>query len=122
MAKITYAQAKELVVHEAVSVGMEDLMRGRITPQGNMPLYWCNGIVFSFSSMPMNEQMTKEYMEGRIHWMEAHYAVMDRYAPIVELRDEQYGAAQKIRVIDTSKFSSLHADFVKWLKDNKKVR
>lgn len=119
MVKINYSPAKELIVHEAVSLTMDDLMRERITPQGNMPLYWCGGIVFSFSSMPMTEELAKEYLQGRIHWMEAHYSEMANYTPIVELKDEQYGAAQKIRVIDTSKFSSLHNDFVKWLKEKK---
>ncbi|MDE1865257.1 MAG: hypothetical protein KGH94_01295 [Candidatus Micrarchaeota archaeon] len=119
MVKVNYSPIKELVVHEAVQLDMEDLMRERITPQGTMPLYWCNGIVFSFSSIPMTNQMSKEYLEGKIHWAEAHYSIMKSYTPIVELRDEQYGAPQRIRVIDTSKFSVLHAEFVKWLKEKK---
>jgi hypothetical protein len=44
---------------------------------------------------------------------------MKNYIPIVELRDEQYGGPQRIRVIDTSKFSALHGEFVKWLKGRK---
>jgi hypothetical protein len=119
MVKVTYAPIKELIVHEAVELTMEDLMRERITPSGNMPLYWNNGVVFSFSSIPMTNMMTKEYLEGKIHWAEAHYTLMKNYAPIAELRDEHYGATQKIRVIDTSKFSVLHNEFVKWLKDKK---
>jgi hypothetical protein len=120
MVKIKYEPASELIVHEVVRLEMDDLMRGRITPQGNMPLYWCNGIVFSFSSLPMSEELTKEYLQGKIHWMEAHYSEMSKYAPIVELKDEQYGAgSQKIRVLDTSKFSGIHAEFIKWLKTKK---
>jgi hypothetical protein len=120
LVKINYNPIKELVIHEAVELTMDDLMRERITPQGNMPLYWCNGIVFSFSSMPMSDEMVKDYMEGKIHWMEAHYTKMDNHQPVVELRDEQYGGAQKIRVIDTTAFSTLHKDFVEWLKTRKK--
>lgn len=119
MVKVNYSPIKELVVHEAVELDMEDLMRERITPQGSMPLYWCAGIVFSFSSIPMTNTMSKEYLEGKVHWAEAHYATMKTYAPIVELRDEQYGGPQRIRVIDTSKFSTLHTEFVKWLKTKK---
>lgn len=120
MTKINYLPAKELIVHEAVELSMDDLMRERITPAGNMPLYWCNGIVFSFSSLPMSEELTREYLQGKIHWMEAHYTRMKAYTPILELKDEQYGAgSQKIRVIDTSKFSSLHSEFVEWLKTRK---
>jgi hypothetical protein len=120
MVKIKYQPANELIVHEVVQLEMDDLMRGRITPQGSMPLYWCNGIIFSFSSLPMSEEITKEYLQGRIHWMEAHYAEMKDYTAIVELKDEQYGGTpQKIRVLDTSKFSGIHTEFVKWLKSKK---
>jgi hypothetical protein len=123
MVKINFSPIKELVVHEAVELSMDDLMRERITPQGNLPLYWCSGIVFSFSSMPMTDQMVKEYIEGKIHWMEAHYSEMKRHTPVVELRDEQYGpSSQKIRVIDTSGFSSIHRDFVEWIKTTRKVK
>jgi hypothetical protein len=119
MVKITYSPIKELVVHEAVQLDLEDLMRERITPSGNMPLYWCGGILFSFSSLPMTNAMSKEYLDGRIHWAEAHYTAMKSYIPIVELKDEHYGATQKIRVIDTSKFSALHGEFIRWLKEKR---
>jgi hypothetical protein len=115
MAKITYAPIKELVVHDAVNIDYEDLLRERITPAGNMPLYWCSGILFSFNSMPLTEEIVKDYLGGTIHWLEVHYSPMKDYQPIVELKDEQYNATMKIRVIDTSR-SGLHAEFIKWLK------
>lgn len=115
MVKISFAQLKELVVHECVYVENDDLLRERITPAGNMPLYWCGGILFSFSSMPWTRDIVKEYLEGKIHWVEVHYTKMDKYKPIVQLFDDNYKAEMKIRVIDTSK-STLHNDFVKWLK------
>ncbi len=118
MVKISYSPIKELVVHEVVSVERDDLLRGRITPAGNMPLYWCDGILFSFNSMPMTRDLVKEYLEGTIHWMEVHYTHMKNYEPIVVLNDEQYKAAMYIRVLDTSK-SGLHTEFVKWLKSRK---
>lgn len=115
MVKITYSPIKEVVVHEAVSVDFEDLMRSRVTPAGNMPLYWCDGILFSFNSMPMTKDIVREYVQGTIHWMEVHYCKMDSYEQVVSLTDEQYKATMHIRVLDTSK-STLHKDFVKWLK------
>ncbi len=118
MTNVTFAPIKELVVHEAVRVDRDDLLRERITPAGNMPLCWCNGLMFSFSSMPLTKEIVKQYLEGKIHWMEVHYCDMKDYEPIVQLNDEQYNATMKIRVIDTSK-SALHAEFVKWLKTKK---
>jgi hypothetical protein len=119
MVKISFAPIKELVVHEAVNVPYDDLLRERVMPQGTIPLCWCNGILFSFTSMPMSKDVTKDYMNGIIHWMEVHYSEMKTYKPIVELNDEEYKATMKIRVIDTSK-SELHTEFIKWLKSSGK--
>ena len=118
MVKVTYSPVKELVVHEAVRVGYEDLLMERITPAGNMPLYWCNGLLFSFSSVPMTKDIVKEYLNGIIHWMEIHYTEMRNYKPVLELNDENYKAMMKIKVIDTTK-SALHDDVTKWLKNKK---
>lgn len=118
MVKITYSPIKELVVHEVVKVDWDDLLRGRITPAGNMPLYWCDGIAFSFNSMPMSRELVKDYLEGKIHWMEIHYCEMKKYEPVVQLDDDEYKATMRIRVIDTSR-SSLHNDLIYWLKNKK---
>ena len=45
--------------------------------------------------------------------MEVHYAKMEKYSQIIELNEDQTNL--KIRVMDTSE-SSLHKDFIKWLK------
>lgn len=114
MVKVSFSPIQELVVHEVVAMDYDDLLRERITPAGNMPLYWCNGVVFSFSSLPMTRDVIKDYLQGKIHWMELHYSSMPKFEPIVELNDEQFKATLKIRVIDTSK-SVLHSDIIKWL-------
>ncbi len=120
MAKITYSPAEELVIHEIVEVTKDDLLRERVTPQGTMPLYWVNGFLFSFSSLPMTDEVTKDYLKGRLHWLELHYAKMDKYMPMLTLDEEEYKQKLNIRVIDTS-FSHIHQELAKWLKNyNKK--
>lgn len=115
MVRITYAPIEELVVHEAVEVQKDDLLRERITPAGNMPLYWCNGILFSFSSIPMTEEIVRDYLRGKVHWLEIHFAKEAKYTPILTLNDEEYKATMNVRVIDTSR-SGLHTELTKWLK------
>ncbi len=116
MVKISFAPIKEIVVHEHIMVMLDDLLRSRITPAGAVPLYWCNGVLFTFSSLPWTRDVIKDYLEGKIHWMEVQYTRMDKYKPIMELKDENFGPrAQSIRVIDTSA-SNLHLEFTKWLK------
>ncbi len=120
MARITYSPAEELVIHEIVEVTKDDLLRERVTPQGTMPLYWVNGFLFSFSSLPMTDEVTKDYLKGKLHWLELHYAKMDKYMPMLTLDEEEYKQKLNIRVIDTS-FSNIHQELSKWLKNyNKK--
>ena len=121
MVKISFSPIQEVIVHEIIDIDFEDLLRERITPAGNMPLYWCDGILFSFSSMPMTRDVVKDYLDGKVHWLEVHYTPMNNYSPVLELNDEQYKALLKIRVIDTSK-SSLHKDFIKCLKANQQIK
>ncbi|MGI0134614.1 MAG: hypothetical protein ACREBW_06630 [Candidatus Micrarchaeaceae archaeon] len=119
MIDVSYAPVKKVIIHEIVRIEDEDLLRSRVTPAGNMPLYWCDGVLFTFSSVPMSKEVMKDYLDGTLHWMEMHYTEMKVYQPILELHDEQYRGTQKIRVIDTSK-SSIHKDVVSWLKNRKK--
>lgn len=120
MVKITFSPLQEIVVHEVVEITRDDLLRERITPAGNMPLYWCDSMLFSFSSLPMTRDVVREYLDGRIHWAELHYSKMDKYIPVLELSDEHYSSSSlKIRVIDTSN-SNLHRELIKWLKAQKK--
>ncbi len=118
MPKISFSPIEELVIHEYVSIELDDLLRERVTPAGSVPLYWCDGLLFSFSSLPWTKDTIKDYMTGKIHWAETHYTVMEKYKPVLELKDENYQAQVKVRVIDTSR-SALHKEFVKWIKARK---
>lgn len=121
--EVSYAPVRKVIIHEVVKIEDEDLLRSRITPAGNMPLYWCDGILFTFSSVPMSKQVMKDYLDGTLHWMEVHFTEMKSYQPILELHDAQYGGGgpQKIRVLDTSK-SAIHKDVVAFLKENNKKK
>ncbi|MEM0201089.1 MAG: hypothetical protein QXD23_01665 [Candidatus Micrarchaeaceae archaeon] len=118
MVKITFSPVNELVIHETIQIEKDDLLRERVTPAGTMPLYWCNGVLFSFSSLPMTDEIVSDYLKGKIHWLEIHYAIEDEYTPILSLNEEEYKATMNIRVIDTSK-STLHKELTKWLKTKK---
>ncbi len=118
MVKISFSPIKELVVHEVVKMTHDDMLRERVTPAGTMPLYWSDGVLFSFSSVPMTKDIIRDYLEGRIHWMEVHYTEMRDYRSVLELKDQNYGGDLKVRVIDTSS-SALHNELARWLKDRK---
>ncbi len=114
MVSINYSPVQELIVHDIIEVPTEDLLRERITPAGNMPLYWCAGVLFAFSSLPMTDDIVKDYLRGRVHWLEVHFTHLPKYEPIMVLNDASYSSAINIRIIDTSK-SALHSEFISWL-------
>jgi hypothetical protein len=115
MVKVTFSPISELVVHEAVEINKDDLLRERVTPAGTMPLYWCNGVLFSFSSLPMTDEVVKDYLKGRIHWLEVHFSIENKYEAVLPLSEEEYKTSMNVRVIDTSR-SELHSQLAKWLK------
>ena len=117
MVRISYSPIEEIIVHDVVEVASEDLLRERVTPAGTMPLYWCDGILFTFSSLPMTDEVVSDYLRGKVHWLEAHFAKVEKYTPIMSLSEEEYKTTMNIRIIDTSK-SGVHKEFVKWLKDS----
>ncbi len=121
MVKINYAPIEELVIHEAVEVQKDDLLRERVTPAGTMPLYWCNGILFSFSSLPLTDEIVKDYLKGKVHWLEIHFTRENKYVPVLTLSDDEYKATMSIRVIDTSS-SSLHMEVANWLRSRSKAK
>ena len=117
MVRISYSPIEEIIVHDVVEVASEDLLRERVTPAGTMPLYWCDGILFTFSSLPMTDEVVRDYLRGKVHWLEAHFAKVEKYTPIMSLSEEEDKTTMNIRIIDTSK-SGVHKEFVKWLKDS----
>jgi len=119
MVSINFSPINEVVIHEVINVEKDDLLRSRITPAGNFPLYWCNGILFAFSSLPWTDEIVSDYLKGRVHWSEIQFTKLDKYQPVLELNDENYKAELKIRVIDTSG-SALHQAVAKWLLDQDK--
>ena len=119
MVKVTFEPTNELIIHDILRVEREDLLRERVTPAGTMPLCWCDGMVYGFSSMPLTDDGIKDFLKGKIHWMEVHYSEMPDYKPVMPLSEEEYKAPMNVRIIDTSA-SQLHRDFAKWLKANAK--
>lgn len=120
MVAISYSPIKEVIVHEFIAMDMDDLLRSRITPAGNYPLYWCDGILFTFNSMPWTRDIVKDYLVGKVHWSEVQFTKLDKYSPVMTLNDDNYKAEMKIKIIDTTK-SAVHRDFAKWLKGQAKL-
>ncbi|MGC8687869.1 MAG: hypothetical protein ACP5RQ_00500 [Candidatus Micrarchaeia archaeon] len=119
MVSINFSPINEIVLHEVISTDKDELIKSRVTPAGNFPLYWCNGILFAFSSLPWTDEIVSDFLKGRAHWAEIRFTKLDKYQPLLELNEETYKTTIKISVINTSG-SSTHQAVTNWLVEQEK--
>ncbi len=72
-----------------------------------------------FEQIPpiVENDISKDYMEGKEHWQEVYYSEMSSYREYVELEGGDFRGA-KVRVINAENFSP-HSEFAKWIKTKK---
>jgi hypothetical protein len=119
MVKVTIKPWEEVVIHESIKYDFEDfitLCRIGVQPGGlAQPLKWAEGIVFRYGAMPPTNEVTKEMLESRIHWISVEWAVMPKYQQVVILSDIN----AKIPIINVSNTAIL-CDVAKTLKESLK--
>jgi hypothetical protein len=117
MVEIEHMPVKKLVVHEVYKYDKrEELMLRAVRPNGVLPLYWSNGVLFFFFPFSSSDAK-KDYLKGIFHIEIVSYCLMPEYKSMLEMEDEQIKGV-KIRVMDLSKFE-LFKDLAKWLKAKK---
>ena len=118
MVKVTYKPYDELIVHEYQKYTTEDLVRLRCTglQVGSIApsFQWADGVLMWREPFPQNEEITKENLEGRVHWVWLAFAIMPEYKssltfketsvtiPIINLSNDPVfkGAAVWLKSID----------------------
>ena len=84
MIEVVYEPRKKVIIHEyLVHPNVEDLAKLQalgVAPGGlGRPLRWADGIVMHFNPMPINETITKELLNGVLHWDYVSFAEMPEY-------------------------------------------
>ena len=82
--KVRYEPRKEVIIHEYTKYNSsEDLINSIVigAPPGAVvtALKWVNGVLLFFNAMPINEVISKELIEGRLHWNHVSFAPMPQY-------------------------------------------
>ncbi len=117
MVDITQEPVKKVVLHEVYKYeNKEELMLRAVRPNGVMPLYWSDGVLFFFYPF-VSSDAKKDYLKGIFHVEIVAYCLMPEFKTILELDEEQVKGV-KIRVFDLSKFD-LFRDMARWLKAKK---
>ncbi len=83
MVKVSYKAYEELIIHEYQKFNLEELMRLRCTglQVGSIApsFQWADGILMWREPFPQNEEITKENLDGRVHWTWVAFVAMPEF-------------------------------------------
>jgi len=100
--KVTFKPWEEVVIHETIKYTLSDLITRSslgVQPGGLAPLLnWAEGVAFNYQPMPMNDEITIELLQGKVHWNAVGWALMPEYKNVIPIADIN----AKIPVIDVS--------------------
>ena len=81
--EIEFRPIKRIIILEDISYDSLDDFFAVITtgvpPSTPIVVLWANGVVFTYSAMPLSEAIVKERTEGIVYWNFVQYAKMDEY-------------------------------------------
>ena len=91
MVKVTFKPWEEVVIHESIKYTLSDLIARSclgVQPGGLAPpLNWAEGIAFRQIVMPMNDEVTRELLQGKVHWNAVEWALMPKYQNVIPIAD-----------------------------------
>jgi glutamine cyclotransferase len=102
LVKVTFKPWEEVVIHETIKYTLSDLIARSslgVQPGGlAAPLNWAEGVAFGYESMLPNDEITRELLQGKVHWNVVGWALMPDYKNVILIADIN----AKIPVIDVS--------------------
>ncbi len=115
---ITYSPFKEIVVMEKnYFTSPEEIARFTSVLAGGKlaGLYWVDGVVFLYFPLPASTAIVaKELLEnGKVFWSFVGYALMPKYAPVIETKEKMI-----VPVVDITSDPVLKK-VAQWLKEQK---
>jgi hypothetical protein len=118
LVKVSFKAYEELVIHEHQRFALEDMIRLRCTGMqvGSIApsFQWAEGVVLWRETFPQNETITKETLEGRVHWLWVGHSPMPEYKPSLVYKE----TSVIIPVIDLSD-NPVYTAAAKWLNEQK---
>jgi len=118
LVKVAFKPYEELIIHEHQRFALDDMIRLRCTGMqvGSIApsFQWAEGLVMWRETFPQNELMTKENLEGRVHWLWVGHSEMREYKPSLVYKE----TSVIIPVIDLSE-NPVYGAAARWLKEQK---
>lgn len=118
MIKVTYKPYEELIIHEYQKFNLDDMIKlrsmgmqvGSIAPS----FTWAGGLVMWREPFPQNEEMTRENLNGKIHWLWLAYSEMPEYRASITFKE----TSVTIPIMNVSD-DPVYSGAAKWLKEQK---
>ena len=115
---VTYSPFKQIIIMEKTFFSSpEDMARFTSVIAGGKlaGLYWVEGVVFLYFPLPASTAVVaKELLEeGKVYWTFVGYALMPKYAPVIETKEKMI-----VPVVDISSDPILRK-VAQWLKEQK---
>jgi hypothetical protein len=87
---VIHSPRKQVIIHELSTYSSpRELVKtvfGNAPPGSIGTLNWVDGVVLSFVPLPFTDFISKEVVEGRLHWDHAAIAPMPKYSASFELK------------------------------------
>ena len=115
---VTYSPFKEIVIMEKTFFNTpEDMARFTSVIAGGKlaGLYWVEGVVFLYFPLPASTAVVATALleDGKVYWTFVGYALMPKYAPVIETKEKMI-----VPVVDITSDPILRK-VAQWLKEQK---
>jgi len=116
--KVNFKPYEELVIHEYQKFQLDDMVKlrsigmqvGSIAPN----FQWADGLVMWREQFPQNEEITKENLEGKLHWLWLAFAEMPEFRSSITFKE----TSVTIPIMDVSD-NPVFSGAAAWLKEQK---
>jgi len=101
MTKVTYSPREEVIIHELITYDSPEELASYLThglPGPYPPLHWVEGLILSFNSLPHTNDVSKEIIEGRLHWDSCFVAPMPEFRNSITINNGMV----TINIVDVS--------------------
>jgi hypothetical protein len=118
LVRVTFRPYDELIIHEYQKFALDEMIRLRCTGMqvGSIApsFQWADGLLMWREPFPQNEEITKENLGGKVHWLWIAYTEMPGWKSSLVYKE----TSVTVPVTDVSD-NPVFSAAAKWLKEQK---
>ena len=115
MVEFEYQPVKKIIIHQITRLTVNQIKTncsvGVDVGGYTNPLWWTDGIIYSFEGIPQTDDLISEMIKGTIHWSLLIYGHLDTFSEYLE-------GDRKITIPLVNNDDPIYKDLAKWLKES----